>query len=187
MAISSPVRAGESDRISFPGGAPSPVTERAQGEWFQGWPQILPGGKAVLFTSVTGTDDASIQVVSLKDRRKKTLQRSGTFGRYLPSGHLVYVNNGTCLRWLSTWTPWRCAACLCSCRRRFLTTQYPAWTARFFGEGLRAGNAPVPERRSSGGEVTVEWLDRRARLNRCWRNPAAMRIHACRRPVNAWR
>src|SRR5262249_11916162 len=62
---------GGLSRIPSTGGAPSPVTERVQGEWFQGWPQILPGGKAVLFTSVTGNDGASIQVVSLKDRRRK--------------------------------------------------------------------------------------------------------------------
>ena len=33
--------------------------------------------------------------MSLTDRRRKTLQRGGTFGRYLPSGHLAYVNRGT--------------------------------------------------------------------------------------------
>jgi hypothetical protein len=31
----------------------------------------------------------------LGDHRRKTLQRGGTFGRYLPSGHLIYVNRGT--------------------------------------------------------------------------------------------
>src|SRR3974390_1644712 len=33
--------------------------------------------------------------MSLGDRRRKTLQRGGTFGRYLPSGHLIYVNSAT--------------------------------------------------------------------------------------------
>ena len=33
--------------------------------------------------------------MSLGDHRRKTLQRGGTFGRYLPSGHLIYVNKGT--------------------------------------------------------------------------------------------
>src|SRR5216684_9041642 len=33
--------------------------------------------------------------MSLADHRRKTLQRGGTFGRYLPSGHLIYVNRGT--------------------------------------------------------------------------------------------
>jgi len=86
-------------RTPSTGGAPTPVTELAQGERTHRWPQILPGGKAVLFTAHTrivgGFDEASIEVMSLGDRRQKTLQRGGTFGRYLPSGHLVYINRGT--------------------------------------------------------------------------------------------
>jgi Tol biopolymer transport system component len=94
---------GVLSRIPSAGGAPTPVTELAQGERTQRYPQILPGGKAVLFTSsATGNawDGASIEVVSLADRRRKTLQRGGTYGRYVPSsngrdGHLIYVNGGT--------------------------------------------------------------------------------------------
>ena len=40
-------------------------------------------------------DGANIEVMSLADHPRKTLVRGGTFGRYLPSGHLVYVNRGT--------------------------------------------------------------------------------------------
>jgi hypothetical protein len=89
-------------RIPAAGGAPKPFTELAQGEVTQRWPQILPGGKAVLFTSSTSTtafDGANIEVVSLEDHRRKTLERGGTFVRYLPAsngaGHLVYINKGT--------------------------------------------------------------------------------------------
>jgi Tol biopolymer transport system component len=84
--------------IPSSGGAPTPITELASGEGTHRWPQILPGGKAVLFTAntgVTGSDTANIEVMSLADHRMKTLVRGGTFGRYLPSGHLVYVNRGT--------------------------------------------------------------------------------------------
>jgi len=89
-------------RIPDGGGAPQPLTELAQGELTHRWPQILPGGKAVLFTSSTlpgGFDGANIEVISLHDHRRKTLQRGGTYGRYLPAsngdGYLVYVNRGT--------------------------------------------------------------------------------------------
>ncbi|MGD1097792.1 MAG: protein kinase, partial [Bryobacteraceae bacterium] len=89
-------------RIPSAGGAPTPVTELAQGEITHRWPQILPGGKAVLFTSNTSAsafDGANIEVSFLADHRRKTLQRGGTFGRYLPAtngtGHLVYINKGT--------------------------------------------------------------------------------------------
>jgi Tol biopolymer transport system component len=98
---------GALSRVSSTGGTPTPVTELAQGEVNQAWPQILPGGKAVLFTSnvpgdlnLTGFNEAStsIEVISLKDRRPKTLLK-GIFGRYLATsdggGHLVYINNGT--------------------------------------------------------------------------------------------
>jgi Tol biopolymer transport system component len=51
----------------------------------------------VLFTAspAAGFDRANIEVMTLADHRRKTLVRGGTFGRYLPSGHLVYVNRGT--------------------------------------------------------------------------------------------
>jgi DNA-binding winged helix-turn-helix (wHTH) protein len=85
-------------RISSGGGSPTFVTELAPGEIVHRWPQILPGAKAVLFSayrSLAGLDGATIEVVSLKDGRRKTLVRGGTWGRYLPSGHLVYINQGT--------------------------------------------------------------------------------------------
>jgi serine/threonine-protein kinase len=72
------------------------------GESTHRWPQLLPQGKGVLFTAHTGQsgfDDASIEVFTLPDRRRKTLHRGGTFGRYIatPSGasYLTYVRSGT--------------------------------------------------------------------------------------------
>jgi serine/threonine-protein kinase len=85
-------------RIPSTGGARTPLTQLAPGEFVHRWPQVLPGAKAVLFSayrSLTGLDGATIQVVSLRDGRRKTLVWGGTWGRYLPSGHLVYVDKGT--------------------------------------------------------------------------------------------
>jgi serine/threonine-protein kinase len=88
-------------RISADGRAPAPLTklDRERGEVTHRWPQILPRDKAVLFTAHTRNvgsfDDATIEVISLADRRKKTLLRGGAYGRYVPSGHLIYVNRGT--------------------------------------------------------------------------------------------
>jgi Tol biopolymer transport system component len=81
-------------RIPSAGGPPTPVTDVQAGEATHRWPQVLPGGKAVLFTAGIG-DTANIEVMSLADHSTKTLVRGGTFGRYLPSGHQVYVNRGT--------------------------------------------------------------------------------------------
>jgi serine/threonine-protein kinase len=71
------------------------VTDLQSGDFSHGWPQILAGGKAVLFTAWPTFDAANIDVISLADHRTKTLVRGGTFGRYLPSGHLIYANRGT--------------------------------------------------------------------------------------------
>jgi Tol biopolymer transport system component len=89
---------GGLSRIPSAGGPPTPVTDLQNGEFSHRWPQILPGGKAVLYTANTSTtafDGANIEAMSLADHRRKALVRGGTFGRYLPSGHLVYVNRGT--------------------------------------------------------------------------------------------
>jgi serine/threonine-protein kinase len=54
-------------RVNSTGGKPTPVTELARGELNHRWPQILPGGKAVLFTAgraLNGFDDATIDVMS---------------------------------------------------------------------------------------------------------------------------
>jgi serine/threonine-protein kinase len=85
-------------RIPNAGGTPIPVTDLAPGEIVHRWPQILPGGKTVLFSayrSLAGLDGATVEVLSLRDGRRKALVRGGTYGRYLPTGHLVYVNQGT--------------------------------------------------------------------------------------------
>ena len=89
-------------RVPSAGGTPVPITQLQGGERTHRWPQTLPGGKAVLFTvpnSLTGYDDASIDVVTVADHSRKTLQRGATFGRYLTvsgsKGYLTYVNRGT--------------------------------------------------------------------------------------------
>jgi serine/threonine-protein kinase len=84
--------------ISSAGGSPTTLTELAPGESFHRWPQVLPNGNAVLFTaypSMTGVEGATIEVLSLRDRRRKTLVHGGSWGRYLASGHLIYIDKGT--------------------------------------------------------------------------------------------
>lgn len=61
------------------------------------WPDLLPGGRQVLFTAVgpQGPEAASIEVLSLSDGTRTRLVPAGTFGRYLPDGYLLYINQGT--------------------------------------------------------------------------------------------
>ena len=60
------------------------------------WPDLLPGGTHVLFTAVRpqGPDASNIEVLSLRDKKRKPLVPAG-FGRYLRDGYLLYVNQGT--------------------------------------------------------------------------------------------
>jgi serine/threonine-protein kinase len=53
-------------------------------------PEILPGGKWVLFSS----RDGDIAVVSPKTGEKRILIKNGYLARYLPIGHLVYARGG---------------------------------------------------------------------------------------------
>ena len=62
-------------------------------------PQVLPSEKAVLFTLGDGRnwDDAQIVVHSLETGERKVLIEGGRDARYVPTGHLVYVLDGTLL------------------------------------------------------------------------------------------
>jgi serine/threonine-protein kinase len=76
-------------RIPSAGGAAAPLTklDAERGERTHRYPQILPGGRAVVFTSNTnsvgGFDNAAIEAVSLVDGRRKTLVKGGAFGRFI--------------------------------------------------------------------------------------------------------
>jgi hypothetical protein len=69
-----------------------------QGELKHLLPQLLPGNQAVLFT-VTHTplpkwDDTDIVVQSLTTSERKVVVQHGADGRYVASGHLVYMQRG---------------------------------------------------------------------------------------------
>ena len=86
-------------RIPANGGTPVRVGALVEGEATQRWPQLLPGSGAVLFTGSrvpnAGYNEASLVVQPLPTGQRKTILTGGFHGRYLPSGHLVYVQNGT--------------------------------------------------------------------------------------------
>jgi Tol biopolymer transport system component len=100
LVVSEPLGRG---LLSIPsaGGSATVLTGLTGGDAGLSWPQILPGGKALLFTSVTdptaGGDN--IEVFSLADHRRKTVAHGGTSAHYLPvsshGGYLVYTNQGT--------------------------------------------------------------------------------------------
>ena len=85
-------------RVSSLGGQPRPLTTLANGEISHRFPQILPGGRAVLFTASTEVDiaaGAALAAVDLASGTRTTFHPSGYFGRYVPSGHVLYVQDDT--------------------------------------------------------------------------------------------
>jgi hypothetical protein len=85
-------------RVSSDGGTREPLTTLSDGQVTHRWPQILSGGKAVLFTghtNGTGFDDARLEVQTLSTGERKVVQPGGYHGRYLASGHLVFIHGGT--------------------------------------------------------------------------------------------
>ncbi len=60
-------------------------------------PQILPGGRWLLFTVLPiefGWDQARVVAQSLETGERKTLLETAADARYVPTGHLVYMRLG---------------------------------------------------------------------------------------------
>ena len=97
-------------RVPAAGGTAERLTTPAPGEATHRWPQVLPGGRAVLYTvsAVTGNfTNAWLAVQPLPTGTPQIVQRGGSYGRYLPSGlgsptraereggHLTWGHDGT--------------------------------------------------------------------------------------------
>ena len=82
-------------RVSANGGTPAVVTrpDHHLGEADHMWPEILPGGRVVLFTITAqtgGLDNASIAALDLRTQTTTILVRGGFNAHYVESGHLLY-------------------------------------------------------------------------------------------------
>ncbi len=88
-------------RVSAAGGTSRKLAapDLSQSERAYLWPQLLPGGKSVLFTIWTGSsfDEARIAVADLETGQHRTIFEGGTDARYLPTGHLLYERGGSLL------------------------------------------------------------------------------------------
>ncbi len=86
-------------RVSANGGTPELITvpDTSREEIGHYYPQVLPGGKGVLFTIRAGGgswNETRIAALSLKTGVWRTLLIGGTNPRYLSTGHLVYARAG---------------------------------------------------------------------------------------------
>jgi len=92
---------GAISRIPENGGKKEPVTElnAARQEFVHKHAQILPGGRAIMFTVVSGGmesyDDARVELHVFGTKERKVLVQGGFGARYSPSGHVVYARGGS--------------------------------------------------------------------------------------------
>jgi len=79
------------------GGTPVELTKLGEGETSHRWPQFLPGGEKVLFTSYGSGDRNAghVEAVDVKTGKRTVIHQGGTYARYAASGHLLYLNNKT--------------------------------------------------------------------------------------------
>jgi hypothetical protein len=86
-------------QIASSGGPVKPLKELTPEEnASHTWPQVLPGAEEVLYTTLSASmgtyEQATIEALSLRTGERKTLLRGGYYGRYVPSGHLLYMHRG---------------------------------------------------------------------------------------------
>jgi serine/threonine-protein kinase len=82
--------------LSPNGGTPQVLTTLKQGEVGLN-AQLLPGGRAVLFTMSNNLNDwqnAQVIAQDLKSGERKIVVQGGNAARYVPTGHIVYVLGG---------------------------------------------------------------------------------------------
>ena len=82
-------------RLPSNGGTAEKLIELSPDRGEHLWPEILPGGDALLLTIQTGAiENAQIAVLSLSTGESKVVVSGGSNPRYVPTGHIVYGVSG---------------------------------------------------------------------------------------------
>ena len=87
-------------KVAATGGEPQTITslDAKRGETDHVFPEVLPGGKALLFTvrnmEQPSFDAADIAAVTLATGERKILVKEGTDPHYVSSGHLLFMRAG---------------------------------------------------------------------------------------------
>ena len=97
MIVFAPAIIGALQQVSDEGGVLQPLTRLEKDETNHRWPEFLPDGKAVLFSTSTTINGPSAQVAvqSVGTGERRNLVQEATQPRYAPSGHLLYVQAGS--------------------------------------------------------------------------------------------
>jgi serine/threonine-protein kinase len=99
--VYAPTVTGGLFQISANGGAPRAITtvDFKKNERTHRWPQVLPGGKAALFTvgtinSPDNYDGSNIEAIILATGERRVVLQSASMARYVPTGHLIFARGG---------------------------------------------------------------------------------------------
>ena len=91
-------------RVAATGGAPVEVTQldTSKGERTHRWPQVLPGGRRVIFTvglltNPSDYDDATIEALDFDTGERRTILEGARMARYTAAGYLVFQRRETLL------------------------------------------------------------------------------------------
>jgi len=88
-------------RVPADGGTPAPALTLEDKASTQRWAQVLPGGKDVLYTAATsvgaGFNYGNVMIQSLAGGPATLVIAGGYYGRYVPTGHILYVHDATLL------------------------------------------------------------------------------------------
>jgi serine/threonine-protein kinase len=81
-------------RITASGGDPEQITTLAAGELYHMWPQAMGDGRFVLFTVLGASGqwhDSKISLLDTESGERIVVREHATSGQYLPSGHILFV------------------------------------------------------------------------------------------------
>ena len=147
-------------RIPAAGGDREPLTTLEDGEVSHVWPEILPGGEAVLFTVMKGAGTANwqIDVLRLDTGERALLVAGGSYPRYAPTGHLVFAVDGTLRAVLFDLTTLTVTGDPVPVLEGVTTTGFGAASASFASDGTLVYVPGGAEGVSA--ERTLVWVDR---------------------------
>jgi serine/threonine protein kinase/Tol biopolymer transport system component len=99
IILFAPFNIGPLSRVASSGGDAQPATtlDRTRGEYSHRWPQILPGGRAWVYTAVTGKAPAGLSSVMLHVRstgETRELLAGALYARYVGDGLMLFVHDG---------------------------------------------------------------------------------------------
>ncbi len=157
-------------RVSTAGGEPTVVTRpnRDRGEADHLWPEILPGGRGVLFTMTAvsgGLDTAQIAVLDLDTGAQTIVLRGGSHAHYVSTGHLVYAAGGALRAVAFDLSRREVQGTPVSVLPRVMTTTFGAGNYAVAADGtLVYVDAPgTASSVGAGTDRTLVWVDRTAR------------------------